>query len=92
MKLVSGWIGVAIVLISFLIQLWIMLGQKNHYKFFIFVQIILIISGVFWVVYAFLDQPIYWPTGINNILVIIFNSIFLAINCYKWKKQKVVTK
>ncbi len=87
MKQISGWIGVALVLISFLIQLWIMLQEKRHYKFFIIVQTILVIGGIFWLVYAFLKDPIYWPTGINNVLVIIFNLIFLTINSIKWKKN-----
>jgi len=87
MKQISGWIGVALVLISFLIQLWIMLQEKKHYKFFIIVQTILVIAGVFWLVYAFFKDPIYWPTGINNVLVIFFNLIFLTINCIKWKKS-----
>lgn len=90
MKLAAGWVGVAIALISFLLQLWIMLQQKNHDKFFIIIQAILVVSAIFWMVYAFLDGPIYWPTGINNVFVFIFNLIFLIINCYKWKKQKVV--
>lgn len=88
MKMISGWIGVAIVLISFSIQLWVMLKEKNHDKFFLIVQAILIISAIFWMLYAFLNEPIYWPTGINNVLVFIFNSCFLAINCYKWKKAQ----
>lgn len=87
MKQISGWIGVALVLISFLIQLWIMLQEKRHYKFFIIVQIILIIGGIFWLVYAFYKEPIYWPTGINNVLVIIFNFIFLIINWVRWSKN-----
>lgn len=88
MKLIAGWIGVAFALISFLSQLWIMFQQKNHYKFFIFIQIILIFGSVFWMVYAFFAKPIYWPTGVNNIFVFIFNIIFLAINCHRWRKTK----
>lgn len=88
MKLISGWIGVIIVLISLLIQLWIMLQKKNHYKIFVFVQLVLSISAIFWMIYAFLDQPIYWPTGINNVFVFIFNSLFVTINIIKWKKTK----
>lgn len=87
MKQISGWIGVALVLISFLIQLWIMLQEKRHYKFFIIVQAILVIGAIFWLIYAFFQKPIYWPTGINNVLVLIFNLIFLTINYIKWKKN-----
>lgn len=87
MKQIAGWIGVALVLISFLIQLWVLLQEKKHYKFFIIVQTILVIGAIFWLVYAFFQKPIYWPTGINNVLVIIFNLIFLTINAMKWKKS-----
>lgn len=89
MKMISGWIGVVLIFLSLLLQLFLMFkdkNRKNHTYILITIQFIIILATIFWVVYAFKGQEIYWQTGISNIVIFIFNTIFLVLNIIKAKK------
>jgi len=76
MKIISGWIGVFLIFISLSLHLLMITNKNTKIKqlyYLIFIQIIIIFASIFWIIYAFKGQEIYWKTGISNIIIEILN-------------------
>jgi len=95
MKNISGWIGVGLVFISLIMQLYLMIVNKQNNKisqfyFLFFIQTIIIFAAIFWIIYAFKGNQIYWQTGISNIIIEIFTILFFIINIKNKIKSKIL--
>ena len=94
--MISGWIGVSLVFLSLLMQLFLILSKKTNknkqFYYLLSIQVIIIFSSIFWIIYAFNGQTIYWQTGVSNIIINIFTTIFFILNIKKVRKMKNTNK